>query len=29
LAQAQTASAEKYYEFGMKGGAAQKPAEQS
>jgi hypothetical protein len=29
LAQAQTASAEKYYEFGLKGGAAQKPAEQS
>lgn len=29
LAQAQTASAEKYYEFGLKGGVAQKPAEQS
>lgn len=29
LAQAQAASAEKYYEFGAKGGAAQKPAEQS
>lgn len=27
LAQAQTASAEKYYDFGMKGAAAPKPAE--